>query len=300
MRGGERVAAVEALWGDTPVQQVNALAPMEQAPVAAAVAVEPAPPQKKGEEEVALMPMLGALSGGSVEAAPLPTAFLPQAWLFELRVQPGLGSEGVDVARGRTTLAVEGRVSERVALGTALAMRPGMLFGDDAAGGLPATALSASLSGRVRLTDHPAFRVLLAFDGTFAGPSFDEEARGLRLRPSLLAGMRHERWAFSTSQAYALRPGQAQASWDSSYQVWFLPLPKLALGAGFDALVDATPLEPGPSGYAAGVGARLKLGGFELGTSVRRGFGPDGARLWGGWSGQLTLGWSGLGALLPQ
>ncbi|WP_375766627.1 FecR domain-containing protein [Archangium gephyra] len=296
-RGGERLASLEALWGETPVQQVNALVPVEQAPVA--VAVEPEPSGKSAEAEVALMPMLGAPSGGLVEAAPLPTAFMPQAWLFELRVQPGLEPAGVDVARGRTTLAVEGRVSERVAVGTALAMRPGVLLGGSEAG-LPATALSASLSARVRLTDHPDFRVLLAFDGTLADSRFDEEARGLRLRPAVLAGMRRERWAFSTSQAYALRPGQAQATWDSSYQVWFLPLPMLSLGAGLDALLDATPREPGPVGFAAGVGARLKLGGFELGTSVRRGFGPDGARLWGGWSGQLTLGWSGLGALLPQ
>ncbi|MFY0569504.1 FecR domain-containing protein [Archangium lansingense] len=300
MRGGERVASVEALWGDTPVQQVNALAPMEQAPPVV-VAVEPEPVEKSSSEaEVALMPMLGAPSGGLVEAAPLPTAFLPQAWLFELRVQPGLDSERVDVARGRTTLAVDGRVSERVAFGTVVAMRPGVLLGNGAADGLPATALSASLSGRVRLTDHPDFRVLLAFDGTFAGSSFDEEARGLRLRPALLAGMRRDRWAFSTSQAYALRPGAAQATWDSAYQVWFLPLPMLSLGAELDALLDATPREPGPVGLAAGVGARLKLGGIELGTSVRRGFGPDGARIWGGWSGQLTLGWSGFGALLPQ
>jgi hypothetical protein len=297
-RGGERLASLEALWGETPVQQVNALAPMEQAPVAAAV-VEPEPSGTVTEPEVALMPLLGAPSGGLVEGAPLPTAFLPQAWLFELRVQPGLGSAGVDVARGRTTLAVEGRVSERVAVGTALAMRPGVLLGGGTEG-LPSTALSASLSARVRLTDHPAFRVLLAFDGSLTGSRFDEEARGLRLRPALLAGLRRERWAFSTSQSYALRPGQAQATWDSAYQVWFLPLPMLSLGAGLDALLDATPREPGPVGFAAGAGARLKLGGFELGTSVRRGFGPDGARIWGGWSGQLTLGWSGLGALLPQ
>jgi FecR-like protein/LysM domain-containing protein len=298
MRDGERMASVEALWGDTPVQQVNALAPVEQAPVP--VAAEPAPPEQDAGAEVALMPLLGAPSGGLVEAAPLPTAFLPQAWLFEVRMQPGLGSDGLDMARGRTTLAVEGRVSERVALGTALAMRPGVLLGGGAAAGLPETALSASLSGRVRLTDHPGFRVLLAFDGTLTGSSFNEEARGLRLRPALLAGLRRERWAFSTSQAYALRPGQAEATWDSAYQVWFLPLPMLSLGAGLDALVGATPREPGPLGLAAGVGARLNLGGFELGTSVRRGFGPDGARVWGGWSGQLTLGWSGLGALLPQ
>ncbi|WNG59628.1 LysM peptidoglycan-binding domain-containing protein [Archangium gephyra] len=300
MRNGERVASVEALWGDTPVQQVNALAPMEQAPVPVSVAAEPAPPVQDAGAEVALMPLLGAPSGGLVEAAPLPTAFLPQAWLFEVRTQPGLESEGLDMARGRTTLAVEGRVSERVALGTALAMRPGVLMRGGATGEVPETALSASLSARVRLTDHPDFRVLLAFDGTFAGSRFDEEARGLRLRPILLAGLRRERWAFSTSQAYALRPGGAEATWDSAYQVWFLPLPMLSLGAGLDALVGATPRAPGPLGLAAGVGARLKLGGFELGTSVRRGFGPDGARVWGGWSGQLTLGWSGLGSLLPQ
>ncbi|HYO71350.1 MAG TPA: FecR domain-containing protein [Archangium sp.] len=297
MRDGERMASVEALWGGTPVLQVNALAPLEQAPVP--VAVEPAPPVESAAAEVALMPLLGAPSGGLVETAPLPTAFLPQAWLFELRVQPGLDSAGLDVARGRTTLAVEGRVSERVALGTALAMRPGVLLGNGEAG-LPDTALSASLSARVRLTDHPDFRVLLAFDGSLAGSRFDEEARGLRLRPALLAGWRRERWVFSTSQAYALRPGQAEATWDSAWQVWFLPLPMLSLGAGLDALVGASPQVSGPLGLAAGVGARLKLGGFELGTSVRRGFGPDGARVWGGWSGQLTLGWSGLGALLPQ
>ncbi|WNG45680.1 LysM peptidoglycan-binding domain-containing protein [Archangium minus] len=294
MRNGERVASVEALWGDTRVQQVNAQAPLAQDPVVS-VAEEPEPPVASAEEEAALMSMLGAPSGGLVEAAPMPTAFLPRAWLFELRAQPELGSAGVDLARGRTTLAVEGRVSERVALGTALAMRPGVLLrGDGASGELPATALSASLSARVRLTDHPAFRVLLSFDGTLAGSEFDEEARGLRLRPALLVGMRRGQWAFSTSQGYGLRPGEARASWDSAYQAWFLPLPTLALGAEIDALVDATPREPGPFACAAGVGARFMLAGFELGTSVRRGFGPDGARVWGGWSGQVTLGWSGL------
>ena len=49
----------------------------------------------------------------------------------------------------------------------------------------------------------------------------------------------------------------------------------------------------------AGWSLRL-LGGFELGTSVRRGFGPEGAGVWGGWSGLLTLGWSGLRPAQPQ
>jgi hypothetical protein len=73
-----------------------------------------------------------------------------------------------------------------------------------------------------------------------------------------------------------------------------LPLPQLALGVEFDALVDATPRERGPSVFAAGVGARLRLRDFELGTSVRRGFGSDVACVWGEWSGLVTLGWSGL------
>ncbi len=282
-RNGERVAALEALWGDTPVQQVSAEAPgarLAQAPV---VAEEPVLPVRSAKAEAALLPMLGVPSGGLVEMAPLPTAFLPQAWLGELRVQPELGGAGVDLARGRTTLAVEGRVSERVAMGTALMLRPG-----------EPRSLAASVSGRVRLTDHPSFRALLSFDAGLTGPGFEQDAQGLRLRPALLAGLRQGRWAFSTSQGYALRPGEARATWDSAYQVWFLPIPRLALGAELDALVDATPREPGPSGYAAGVGARLRLGGFELGSSVRRGFGPDGGRVWGGWSGQVTLGWSGL------
>ncbi|QRO00434.1 FecR domain-containing protein [Archangium violaceum] len=301
MRGGERVAALEALWGDTSIQQVSALAPVEQRAPAPVVTVEPAPVVKAAEEEVALQPLLGAPSGGLVEAAPLPTAWLPQAWLGELRVQPALGSGGVDLARGRTVLAVEGRVSERVALGTAVALRPGALLrGGDEAGELPATAPSVSLSGRVRLTDSPAFRVLLSFDGTFAGSGFGQEVQGLRLRPALLAGMRRGQWAFSTSQGYALRPGQAQATWDSAYQAWFLPLPRLALGAELDGLVDATPRADGPVAFAAGLGARLRLAGFELGTSVRRGFGPDGTRVWGDWSALLTLGWSGLTPTQPQ
>jgi hypothetical protein len=138
-------------------------------------------------------------------------------------------------------------------------------------------------------------RALLSFDVGLTGPGFEKELQGVRFRPALLAGLRQGQWAFSTSQGYSiLRAGEAQATWDSAYQVWFLPIPRLALGAELDALVDATPREPGPSGYAAGVGARLRLGGFELGSSVRRGFGPDGARVWGGWSGQVTLGWSGL------
>lgn len=296
-RDGERLAVLEVLWGGTPVQQVKSqaqAAPVQQAP--APVAELPAPAVMPSEDEASLMPLLGAPAGGLVEAAPLPTAFLPRAWLFELRAQPELGSSGMDLARGRTTLAVEGRVSERVALGAAVAMRPGGLLGE----GAPATALSTSLSARVRLTDSPSFRLLLSFDGTLAGSAFDEEARGLRLRPSLIAGTRWGRWAFSTSQGYALRPGGARASWDSAYQAWFLPIPRLALGAELDSVMDATPREPGPVGFAAGVGARFMLGGFELGTSVRRGFGPEGASVWGGWSGQLTLGWSGLRPAQPQ
>ncbi|MFL5355351.1 FecR domain-containing protein [Archangium sp.] len=286
---GERLAALEALWGDTPVQQVKSQAQAAPVHAPAPVAELPTPAVRPSPEEASLMPLLGAPAGSLVEAAPLPTAFLPRAWLFELRAQPELGSSGVDLSRGRTTLAMEGRVSERVALGATLAMRPG-----------PATALSTSLSARVRLTDSPSFRLLLSFDGTLAGSAFDEEARGLRLRPALLAGTRWGRWAFSTSQGYALRPGGARASWDSAYQAWFQPIPRLALGAEFDALMDATPREPGPVGYAAGAGARLTLGGFELGTSVRRGFGPEGASVWGGWSGQVTLGWSGLRPAQPQ
>jgi hypothetical protein len=290
MRGGERVAVVEALWGDASLQQASAQAPAEsQAPTQMAM-VEPESPMQSAPEEAELLPMLGVPTGGLVEAAPLPTAFLPQAWLFELRAQPELGSAGVDLARGRTTLAVEGRVAERVALGTALVMRPE----------LPATALLGSVSGRVRLTDHPSFRALLSFDASLAGSGFEKDTQGLRLRPAVLAGLRKERWAFSTSQGYAIRPGEARATWDSSYQAWFLPVPRLALGAEFDALVDATPREDGPAAFAAGVGARLRLGGFELGTSVRRGFGPDGARIWGGWGGLLTVGWSGLRPAQPQ
>jgi hypothetical protein len=283
MRDGERVASLEALWGDTPVQQVSAEAPGAQPAQVPVVAEAPELPVRSARAEVALSPMLGVPTGGFVETAPLPTAFLPQAWLGELRVQPELGGAGVDLGRGRTTLAVEGRVSERVALGTAVMLRPG-----------EPRSLAGSVSGRVRLTDHPSFRALLAFDAGLTGPGFEEEAQGIRLRPALLAGLRQGSWAFSTSQGYALRPGEARATWDSAYQLWFLPIPRLALGAELDALVDATPREPGPSGYAAGVGARLRLGGFELGSSVRRGFGPDGARVWGGWSGQVTLGWSGL------
>lgn len=307
---GERLAALEALWGDMPVQQVKSQAqaqarsqgqvvPVEQVQAPAPVVEAPAPIIRPSEKEASLMPLLGAPAGGLVEAAPLPTAFLPRAWLFELRVQPELGSAGVDLARGRTTFAMEGRVSERVALGATLAMRPGG-GGGDATGTPLATAVSASLSGRVRLTDSPSFRLLLSFDGTLAGSAFDEEARGLRLRPALLAGTRWGRWALSTSQGYALRPGTARASWDSSYQAWFLPIPRLALGAELDSMMDATPRAPGPVGYAAGVGARLTLGGFELGTSVRRGFGPEGAGVWGGWSGQVTLGWSGVRPAQPQ
>ncbi|HEX8437700.1 FecR domain-containing protein [Archangium sp.] len=290
MRGGERVAVVEALWGDTSLQQVSAQAPAEQLAPSQVAIVEPELPVKSAPEEAALLPMLGVPTGGLVESAPLPTAFLPQAWLFELRAQPELGSAGVDLARGRTTLGVEGRVSERVALGAALALRPER----------PATSLSASMSGRVRLTEHPSFRALLSFDATLTGSGSAQEAQGLRLRPAVLAGLRENRWAFSTSQGYALRPGEARATWDSTYQAWFLPVPRLALGAELDALVDATPREHGPSAFAAGVGARLRLGGFELGTSVRRGFGPDGARIWGGWGGVLTLGWSGLRPLQAQ
>jgi uncharacterized protein (DUF2249 family) len=292
-RNGEPVAALEALWDGTPVGQSSAQAPGAQPALASApapvVAEEPVLPVRSAEPEVALLPMLGVPTGGFVEAAPLPTAFLPQAWLGELRVQPELGGAGVDLMRGRTTLAVEGRVSERVALGTALMLRPG-----------EPRALSGSVSGRVRLTEHPSFRALLSFDAGLTGPGFEQDAQGFRLRPALLAGLRQGHWAFSTSQGYALRPGEARATWDSAYQVWFLPIPRLALGAELDVLVDATPREPGPSAYAAGVGARLRLGGFELGSSVRRGFGPDGARVWGGWSGQVTLGWSGLRPAQPQ
>jgi hypothetical protein len=244
---------------------------------------QPVPPVRSTQAEAALLPMLGSPTG-LVETAPLPTAFLPQAWLFELRVQPEVGTSGVDVARGRTTLAVEGRVAERVALGTSVALRPGA----------PATALSASMSGRVRMTEHPLFRLLLSFDAALAGPGFEEEAQGLRVRPALLVGARRKHWALSMSQGYAIRPGEARATWDSAYQAWFLPIPQLALGAELDALVDATPRERGPSAFAAGVGARLRLGDFELGTSVRRGFGSDVARVWGEWSGLVTLGWSGL------
>lgn len=284
---GERVVAVEALWGDTSVQQARLRIP--------------APPPPAIAPEVALVSLLGVPTGGAVETEPLPTAFLPQAWLFELREQAEVGSGGVDVAGGRTTLAVDGRLSERVALGGTLAVRPGSLLGDAERG---APALSASLSGRVSVWESPqTARVLLAFDGTWANPHFEPEARGLRLRPALIAGGRWARWAFSTSQAYALRPGEARAAWDSSYQAWFHALPLLVVGAELEAVVDATPTAPspppmpGPTALAAGVGARWKLGRFEVGLSARRGFGPEASRVWGGWSGQVTLGVSGLRAL---
>ncbi|ATB31851.1 FecR domain-containing protein [Melittangium boletus] len=277
VRDGERVASLEALWGNTSLQRLSARAPA------------PVPPPAPGvTPEAARVSVLGAPSGGRLDAAPLPTSFLPQALLVELRAQPGPG-RGVDVAGSRATLFVEGRVAERVALGTALRTSPGT-----------ASALSASVSGRVWLSESPTFRALLSFEGMWAGAESDEASRGLWLRPALLLGGRWDRWALSTSQGYALRPGEARATWDSSYQGWFLPRPTLALGAELGAQIGATPREKGPHSYAAGVGARWKRGGFELGASVRRGLGPQGATVWGTWSGQLTLGWSGLLASRPQ
>lgn len=297
LRNGERVAAIEALWGETPIQQVSAQAPGAQ-PASAPPAVT-VPAVASSPEEALLMPMLGAPSGGLLESAPMPTAFMPQAWLFELRTQSSLDAGHVDLPGGRTTLAVDGRVSEHVALGATVALRPGGLL--PGTGELPATGLSGSVSGRVRLTDHPAFRAVLSFEALLTGPGFDKDAQGLRLRPAVLAGLRRgEHWAFSTSQGYAIRPGEARATWDSAYQAWFLPIPRLALGAEIDAVVDATPHEEGPVAFAGGVGARYTFAGFELGLSGRRSFGPDAARVWGGWGGVLTLGWSGLSPLLPQ
>jgi hypothetical protein len=150
------------------------------------------------------------------------------------------------------------------------------------------------VAGRVRLTEHPRYRLLLGFDATLTGAGFGQESQGLRLRPSLLAAAKWERWVVATGQGYSLRPGATQASWDSSWQLWFLPLPRLALGAEVDGLVGATPREQGPVAFAAGVGARLRLGAWELGASVRRGLGQDGEQLWGPWGGLLTVGWSGL------
>ena len=275
---------VEVLWGGTPVNNLS-------------TQLLPRPPPGIAPE-VALVDLVGVPTGGVVEAASLPTAFLPQAWLLELREQSG--TSGGALTGGRTSLTVDGRLSDRVAVGAGLALRPGTLLGGDAAGGVPSTALAASVSGRVSVSDFPSLRVLLSFDGTYANSHFDEEASGLRLRPAVIVGGRWGRWAFSTSQGYALRPGEARAAWDSTYQAWFHVLPLLAVGAEVAALVDATPETPGPSAFAAGVGARWKLGGFEVGASARRGFGPDTARVWGGWSGQLVLGWSGLRALATQ
>ncbi|WP_434388458.1 FecR domain-containing protein [Melittangium boletus] len=275
-RDGERVASVEALWGDTPLQRREARTPA------------PKPPPSGVTPEAARVSVLGAPSGGRLDAAPLPTVFLPQALLVELRAQPGV--EGLaEVSGARLALAVEGRVGERVALGAALRARPGQ----------PSDP-SATVAGRVWLSDLPTFRAILSFEGLWAGAGSDEDARGLWLRPALLLGGQWDRWALSTSQGYALRPGQARATWDSTYQGWFLPRPTLALGVEVGALLGATPQEKGPHAYAAGVGARWKHGGLELGASVRRGLGPRGPALWGTWSGQVTLGWSGVWALRPQ
>jgi len=279
-----RLVSVEALWGDTPLARLQAQARVPVAPP------PPPPPPPSSGPEVALTSLLGAPAGGRRDASALPTVFLPRSLLVELHAQSGATPSGLDVAGGRTTLSVEGRLGDRAALGSALAMRPGG----------PSLELSAALSGRVLLSDVPTLRVLLSFEGLFAGSAFAHESRGLWLRPALVAGGQWERWAWSTSQGYALRPGQARATWESTYQGWFLPLPSLALGAELNALVDATPEAPGPHAYAAGVGARWKRGDLELGASVRRGFGPDGASVWGTWGGQVTLGWSGLLSPLPQ
>ncbi|WP_155893806.1 FecR domain-containing protein [Cystobacter fuscus] len=279
-----RLVSVEALWGDTPLARLEAQAPLAVAPP------PPPPPAAPAGPEVALTSALSAPPGGRRDASALPTAFLPRSLLVELRAQTGAAPSGEDVAGGRAALSVEGRLGERVALGAALAVRPDALSRE----------LSASLSGRVLLSDLPTLRVLLSFEGLFAGSAFAGEARGAWLRPALIAGGQWERWAWSTSQGYALRPGRTRATWESAYQGWFLPLPTLALGAEVNALVDATLEAPGPHAYAAGVGARWKWSGFEVGASVRRGFGPEGARVWGTWGGQVSLGWSGLLPPLPQ
>jgi hypothetical protein len=284
-RNGERFAAVEALWGEASVGQVNVLAPVTMAPAAKAQVAAP-----KGPDEVSLLPMLGVPTQG-VETAALPSAFLPRAWLGELRLQPDLGTADNALSGGRASLLVEGRVGEAVALGTTLVFRPEQLGGEEDA---PGPGLSATVAGRVRLTEHPRYRLLLGFDATLTGAGFGPQAEGLRLRPSLLAAAKWERWVVATGQGYSLRPGLTEASWDSAWQLWFLPLPRLALGAEVEGRVDATPREQGPVAFAAGVGARLRLGAWELGASVRRGLGQDGEQLWGPWGGLLTVGWSGL------
>jgi hypothetical protein len=289
-KDGARVAAVEALWGETSVGQVNVQAP----PVAKAPAtVSPLAP--KAPEEVSLQPLLGVPTQG-VETAALPSAFLPRSWQGELRLQPDLGTPGNALSGGRASLLVEGRVGDTVALGTTLVFRPEQLGAQEDA---PGPGLSATLGGRVRLTEHPRYRLLLGFDATLTGAGFGQASEGLRLRPSLLAAAQWERWAVATGQGYSLRPGATQASWDSSWQLWFLPLPRLALGAEVDGVVNATPREQGPVAFAAGVGARLRLGAWELGASVRHGLGRDGEQLWGPWGGLLTVGWSGLAPLGP-
>jgi hypothetical protein len=273
LQDGARVATVEAFWGDTSLRRLTARTPLP-------------PPPPGVTPEAALVSVLGTPTGGRLDAAPLPTVFLPQALLVELRALPG----GAPALAGlRTNLAAEGRVAERVALGAALGLRPGA-----------ASGLSATLSGRVWLSDLPTFRALLSFEGLWAGTDSEVASRGLWLRPALLMGGRWGRWAVSTSQGYALRPGTALATWDSSYQGWFLPRPTVALGAEVGALIGATPGEKGPHAYSVGLGARSKLQALELGVSVRRGLGPDGPARWGNWSGQLTLGLSGLLPLQTQ
>ncbi|MET0403999.1 MAG: FecR domain-containing protein [Cystobacter sp.] len=269
---GRRRASVEALWSGTPLARLEAEGPP---PVA------PPPPVAEGPE-VALTSLLGAAPGGRRDASTLPTAFLPRSLLVELRALSGVAPSGVDVAGGRLALSAEGRLGSLTALGAAVSLRPG---GASREG-------SASLWGRVLLRDVPTFRVMLSFEGLYAGE--------LWLRPALIAGGQGRHWAWSTSQGYSIRSGMARASWESTYQGWFLPLPTLALGAEVNALVDATPELPGPHAYAAGVGARWKRGAFELGASVRRSFGPNGVEYWGTWGGQVTLAWSGLLPPRPQ
>jgi hypothetical protein len=290
MKDGERVAAVEALWGEAPVGQVSALAPVAMAPAAPSHVAAP-----RGPEEVSLLPMLGVPTQG-VEMAALPSAFLPQAWLGELRLQPDLGTPGNALSGGRASLLVEGRLGDAVALGTTLTFRPEQLGGQEEASG---PGLSATVAGRVRLTEHPRYRLLLGFDATLTGAGFGETSAGLQLRPSLLAAAEWQRWVVATGQGYSLRPGSTQAFWDSAWHLWYRPLPRLVLGAEVDGRVDATPREQGPVAFAAGVGARLRLGAWELGASVRHGLGRDGEQLWGPWGGLLTVGWSGLDALGP-
>jgi hypothetical protein len=253
-----------------------------------AVEVDAVPPPR-----VETLPALDAALGtpaSLVESDPVPGPFLPPSGLrAEARLQADGGA--VDTARepgGRLDLRLEGRISERAALGLALSGRSALAEGLAS----PFRRAAARMSGRLALARTATAAVTVALDASVPLSVFPESLDDIRLRPSAALGLRLGSFALSTSHGVGFPLGsETGATYDAAHAVFWEPRRGLWVSAEVHGITGTLPEERTVAAWAAGGTVRVRRpGGWEAGLGGRAGIAEDGRDVWGSWAVLVTFG----------